>query len=339
MGDLLNDQALTFISGEHPVVRNAISHWAESTSLDGSRKVDIVRDKKRVVGSFFSHIKLLPNEVTPDHVLAWIRDLKRRGLSQNTIYQHASLLSSFYTWALKHSELSQHLNSNPVKFARPKALKPYQAESTRSLTDEELDRLVSVVKEKAEGGSIVAKRDYALLLIYITTGMRRNEVITLRGSDLKRVDDTIVIAGKIKGGWYLSREVTTPLVSKALLDYLRTAHRLRVLQTKEPLWIRHDRKTAHPSPLTSHCFVRNLKLYAKEAGLESFHLHQTRHTYARQVSELTGSIVDTQHALDHKNPATTEHYVRRVAIKKDKFSKDIASRLQTLKEKNKTFTQ
>lgn len=52
--------------------------------------------------------------------------------------------------------------------------------------------------------------------------------------------------------------------------------------------------------MSSHCYMRNLKRYAAEAGIDKFHLHQTRHTFARVVAEETGSIVATPDALDHK---------------------------------------
>jgi len=47
---------------------------------------------------------------------------------------------------------------------------------------------------------------------------------------------------------------------------------------------------------------------------------QTRHTFARWVSESTGSIIETQDALGHKHAATTRVYVQRVAVKKDKHN-------------------
>jgi integrase len=67
-----------------------------------------------------------------------------------------------------------------------------------------------------------------------------------------------------------------------------------------------------------------MKGYARDAGIKDFHLHQTRHTFARLVAERTGSIIETQDALGHKNPATTRVYVRRIAVKKDKHSEEIA---------------
>lgn len=57
-------------------------------------------------------------------------------------------------------------------------------------------------------------------------------------------------------------------------------------------------------------------------------MHQARHTFARIVSEETGSISATQDALDHRNRATTSHYVQRIAIKRDLYSESISERLK-----------
>lgn len=100
--------------------------------------------------------------------------------------------------------------------------------------------------------------------------------------------------------------------------------RTDVLNSDRPLWTRHDRAGRPGAPLTSHAFVRNLKGYAKEAGIGQIHLHQTCHTYARLVAEQTGSIIETQDALSHKNAATTRVYVQRISIKRDKHSENIA---------------
>jgi integrase/recombinase XerD len=210
----------------------------------------------------------------------------------------------------------------------PKAPKAYQTESVKAWTDEELKAIVHVVSEKAASGDIVGKRDYALLLFYLTTGMRRQEVIGLRGGSLKLDDDSMIMTGKVKGGDYVGREVRDPLLKEALLDYLSTSGRLNALKTDSPLWTRHDRAGRPGAALTSHAFVKNLKRYAKEAGVGDVHLHQTRHSFARIVAEETGSLTDTQDALGHRNASTTRVYVQRIAVKRDKHSERITNRLR-----------
>jgi len=165
-------------------------------------------------------------------------------------------------------------------------------------------------------------------LWYLLTGMRRSEVIGLRGKDIELKEDCLVVTGRVKGGTYIGREVADPDLRAALLDYLAASHRLHALKSDAPLWTRHDIAGKPGEALTSHSFVRNLKRYAAAAGLQHIHLHQTRHTYARIVAEETGSIIETQDALGHESPKTTRVYVQRIAIKRDKHSKRISARLR-----------
>lgn len=65
----------------------------------------------------------------------WLRSLEGKGISAGTCYQHACLLSSFYSWAMKDPEVGRHVRRNPARLARPKAPKPYQTESVKALSD------------------------------------------------------------------------------------------------------------------------------------------------------------------------------------------------------------
>jgi integrase len=309
------------------VLEGAVSLWASATTGESERRQDLLRDKQRIVLSFFKHAGKLPGEVEPGDVQSWLRELEERGVKAGTTYQHACLLSSFYSWALKDPEVGQHVRRNPARMARPRAPKPYQTESVKALSDEEVGALVSLVRRRAQAGDLVGKRDYALLLLYLATGLRRQEAISLRGKDV-HVGETLVLEYRAKGGDYRSREVREPQVREALLDYLTAAGRLHALKTDAPLWTRHDRAGKPGETLSSHCFVKNLKTYAKEAGVEGFHLHRTRHTYARIVSEFTGDITATQNALDHQSRSTTRVYVQRIAVKRDLYSEEISKKWQ-----------
>ena len=306
-------------------LRGAVSLWASATTSESERRADLLRDKQRIVLSFFRHADRLPSEVEPADVQGWLRHLEEKGISAGTAYQHACLLSSFYSWAMKDSEVGQHVRRNPARLARPKAPKPYQTESVKALSDEEVGTLVSTVRRRALAGNIVGKRDYALLLLYLATGLRRNEAISLRGKDV-HLGETLVLEYRAKGGDYRSREVREPQVKDALLDYLAASGRMHALRTDAPLWTRHDRAGSPGESLTSHCFVKNLKKYAREAGVEGFHLHRTRHTFARIVSEVSGDITATQNALDHQSRSTTRAYVQRIAVKRDLYSNEISKR-------------
>jgi integrase len=325
------DTALTPAGRELNVaLRHALRLWAEAATAPATeRRHDLLRYKQKVVAHFFAHSGKLPGDINTLDVEAWRKQLEDNGLKPTTVYARVCFLSSFFEWALRDPVLREQIRRNPARLALPKAPKAYQTESVKAWTDEELQAIVEVVRAKAARGNIVGLRDYALLLFYLTTGMRRQEVITLRGGNVKIAADALTLTGKVKGGDYVGREVRDPLLRTALLAYLTAAGRLHALQTDAPLWTRHDRAGRSGAMLTAHAFVKNLKRYAREAGVGDVHLHQTRHSFARIVAEVTGSITDTQDALGHRNAATTRVYVQRIAVKRDKHSSVIVERLRT----------
>jgi integrase len=260
----------------------------------------LLRDKTNAVTAFFTFTQKPPQLVTPIDVKTWQAALKDQGLAPASVYAKVSRVSSWFRWALEDETLRETLHANPVALARPKA---YQNEGAQALTDDEARELLDVVRSfAAEYGvrGIVGKRDFALLLFYLATGMRRAEVIRLRWGDL-RVNGGLHVKTVRKGGEYVETEVADVRVKDALLDYLRASGRLQGMTPDTPLWVAHDRSGLRAGkPLSGHGFVKRMKRYAKLAGIANFHLHQTRHTFARIVSEATGSIVATQDALGHK---------------------------------------
>jgi integrase len=177
-----------------------------------------------------------------------------------------------------------------------------------------MNAILDRMRAEANEGSIHALRDYAVTLLYLYSGLRRNEIIELRGGDVELRKGVLIVRSKLKGGKYQTREVAQVEVRKALLAYLKKSKRLSVLHTKELLWARHDRAGAPGLQLTSRSYTNNLKKYAAKAGVRRVNIHQTPHTF------------ETQSALDHESQATTRAYVHRVTLKTDKHNDSIARR-------------
>ncbi len=320
------------------VLAPSIGLWADQkTDPDSNRRKDLLYYKQAIILDFFGYCPKPPAQVTEVDIKTYQLFLEQEGgrqgqpLAPTTVYARLSQLSSFFNWLID----GQHLSGNPVSLARPKAPKPYQNKQAKSLSDEEAISLIATVKTAAEtarseGRRLTALRDYALLLFYFTTGLRRAEVIGLRAESIKFKGQKIYFTAKSKGGLYGSREIKEPAVQIALLEYLAARDcDLVEMEPEAPIWVAHDNAAAHREPraLTSHGFVDNLKRYAKKAGIGHVHLHQTRHTFARWVGEETGSLFEAQDALGHKSPATTRIYLERVAVKRDRFSQKIGKRL------------
>jgi len=309
------------------VLTGAITAWAmQSTDTTTARRADLLRDKARAVSDFFEFAQLHPATVTALHVQMWLGDLEGRGLSQATIYAMASRLSSFYKWAMDDAQLSQIITYNPVETVRPQAPKAYQTEATQALELDDVKRLIAVVKAEADK-SVTGKRDYAMLLFYLFTGKRRAEIARLTWGNIK-INGTVKVTYRVKGGEFVTKPVNHPAVKDALLDYLEASGRLETMEADTPLWTAHDRSGLNTGkPLTSHAFVKNLKKYAALAGIDHIHLHQTRHTFANILVESGESLGMIQDELGHKNQQTTRIYTGRIGTRPDKSSAVIGDAL------------
>jgi integrase/recombinase XerC len=332
MSVMLTDQTENValaLSDSGLAICNAVGLWAEATTrTEVYDRKDKLKDKIQVVTGFYAFTKKHPVDVTPADVIMWRSHLEAQGQMQATVYARVSRVSSFYKWLMADPQLGARIKFNPAAPARPRCPRPYQSDSVKDLTDVEMNSLLEAIKRLADSGSFVAKRDYALLLLYFLTGMRRNEVSSLRGTDVELNEAGMIIKYRRKGGKYMKRAVDDPTVREALLDYLNASGRGNVLGSERPLWTRHDRAGKPGAPLTSRSFAENLKAYAGKVGIEQINVHKTRHTFARIVAEETGSYLETQEALDHENAATTRIYVERITVKADKHSQHISRRFK-----------
>lgn len=339
-------------------INKSIIDFAESTTSQKLKRVrDIRRDKIAAVTSFFTLIEKSPDKVLVSDINKWHQWLLEsgngrtkqnnqisRGLEETTIYTRFSHLSAYFEWLRKLPEFAGFLPINPVRLAMPKPPKKYNSPKAKALTDEELSKLWLYLETLAKDDkNLPAVRDYAIFRLFMATGMRREEIINIGAGDVKIEDDAILLHTLVKGGTYEWRTVTDDEVKTALERYLRLTRRKSVIGREDrALWIRFDRgakvaraqhKEKNPDysnepRLSSHSFDKQIKRYAKDSGIGHFHIHQLRHTFARIVAEDTGSLIETQDALGHKDIQTTQIYVNRIRFKKDKFSRTIRNRIQ-----------
>lgn len=331
-GEVINDASarqLEAFRDRLPALRAIVRQWAETSTADGKRKADLLRDKLQALTG--NGVTSSPNRkapplgffaytgkglaVTAGDVQAWRDYLKAAGLSASSVYARVSRVSAFYSWLIANGRAT----TNPVAEARPKAPKPYQNRKAQALADNDVKALLDHVKQLADGGQLQALRDYALLLMYFNTGKRRAELINLRGGDM-RVNGVLRIITRQKGGNYLTTRIKKPETLAALRAYLAaTGRTLEGLKPGEAVWLRHD-TGGKGQALTSHGFVKQFKRYAKAAGLGDVHLHQTRHTVALKLKQEYGDIGPAQTTLGHTDPRTTLIYTGRLEEQTDYVS-------------------
>ena len=312
-------------------INSVVESWLTRTVNSSlKRSNDIRNDKSKAVFDFFDFCAKRAEAVLPSDVEEWRWDMKSQGLAEGTIYNRISALSQFFEYLRIDAEMIKLIPINPAKVSLPKASKPFQSESVKALSLEELGRLLEVVENHANNKQPIHLRDYAILQFYVATGRRRAEIINLRGNSIEIKNGRFFIKAKVKGGHFINFELDDQTTQNALFEYLTATGRTDIFGKDEPLWLRHDKGawSAKKKNLTSHGFARRMQLYATEAGIAHFHIHRLRHTFAKIVSEYSESMAETQEALGHSNIKTTQIYVQRLAVKKDKHSKSIRDALK-----------
>lgn len=312
-------------------VESIVESWLTRTVNPSLKRAnDIRNDKSKAIFDFFDFCKKSAEQVLPTDVEEWRWSLKTQKLADGTIYNRISALAQYFEYLRNEVGMMKLIPINPARVSLPKASKPFQSESVKALSREELGRLLEVVANHAADGHPVHLRDNAILQFYVATGKRRAEIINLRGDSIEIKDGRFFIKAKVKGGFFLNFELDDETTKTALFDYLAATGRTDIFGADEPVWLRHDKgaRSGKSKGLTSHGFAQRMKIYATEAGIKNFHIHRLRHTFAKIVSEYSESMAETQEALGHSNIKTTQIYVQRLAVKKDKHSKSIRDALK-----------
>lgn len=152
------------------------------------------------------------------------------------------------------------------------------------------------------------KKDYAVILLAIDTGMRISDIINLKLADINWTTESIEIVQK-KTEAFLSITISEAL-KWALLDYLMNAR---------PKHVRFDnlflRSVAPFDPyISAGNYYNRLNKYFKTAGVktEGKHhgMHVMRHNLATRLMHDDVSIAVVSEALGHRYANVTKQYIR-----------------------------
>jgi site-specific recombinase XerD len=133
------------------------------------------------------------------------------------------------------------------------------------------EKITAMVKA-CSGIEFDDRRDLALLLFYYDTGGRLSEIADLRVDDLDMAQAVAIVTGK--GGAKRALPFGAA-VARAMNRYLRVRGHHREARS-EWLWL------GKRGRLEPRGIVQALKRRAALAGLEAFHVHQLRHTFAHE---------------------------------------------------------
>lgn len=274
-----------------------------------------------------------PLEVTHSHTIAYKEYLSTtlsprtgRLYSQSTINLRLSALSSFFTHAMQHG-LVDH---NPVDDVTRKHVKPY-GKATHLNIERGEHRLFL---DQTDTDTLQGKRDYALLLLLLTTGVRVSVVSNAYIDDIEQRGSEWVLVYQQKGGETDAARITA--IMPVIEDYL-IARDVSLAEVDLPLFVATPRgqqiidRTGHTAdsirPLTTTTINNLVRKYARRAGLDGITAHSLRHTAAMHASK-KGSIGEVSRLLRHKSIRVTTIYLEHIDVESaDRLTGELAEDL------------
>lgn len=209
------------------------------------------------------------------------------GLGASARARKLSAIKSFYKYLTVRTKQLDH---NPVKDLEfPKLRKSLP----RYLTLEESKRLLEAV----HGAN--AKRDFAILMIFLNCGIRRSELVGLNLSDV--YEDRIRVVGKGNKERIVYMGTSC---RKAIEDYLVERNKI-VLSDNRALFGSRDKNR-----ISVTAVHRLVKKHMLAAGLDAsqFSAHKLRHTAATLMLSGGVDVKTVQEVLGHENLNTTQIY-------------------------------
>ena len=246
-------------------------------------------------------------------VIDYINWKKSQGYSTRWIYHQISAIKGLYQYLSLH----QKRLDLPIEYASDitETLKNERITQTLSkpiLTVAQAKHLILYTKENRK--YIWHYRDYAIVYLMLTTGMRTVEIRRAKKNDLKRINHQAILYIQGKGRQSSDEYVKLSKgADEAISDYLKRRN------DKNPyLFISHSFHTDRLD-LSRTFFLRMIQRVLKDCGLENTKItpHSLRHT-AATFNLLRGSSLEaTKKFMRHSNIASTLIYAHHINRLKD----------------------
>lgn len=278
-----------------------IAEFLDYLEVEKGRSLKTIENYSLYLNRFWEFTgDIKPDKIVLQTVSDWRKWLNRykssdgRQISRTTQNYHLIALRTF----LKYLARRDIASLAPEKIELARASRP----QVSFLTAEEVNRLLESIDTTTEGG----KRDYAIVALLFSSGLRVSELAALNRSDvnLERGEFSVRGKGQKDRPVYLSKGAIA-----AAQAYLKTRR-----DSLKPLFIHYsgskdDAEEGAYVRLSVRSIQRLVAAYGEQAGLAK-HVtpHTLRHSFATDLLGNGADLRSVQSLLGHANIATTQIY-------------------------------
>jgi len=304
--------------------------WIESMAafVANKRSPQTHRVYRLVLNQFFTFVAKHPSDVKQSDVIRYRHHLEQLGRASSTIRQHLSAVSGYYTFCVAR-DLTLY---NPVKGVSQPSVSAYA--NANWLSKDQAKALLS----QPDRCTVKGKRDYAIIVTLLLTGLRRRELANIRRGDIQERGEKLYLVYICKGGTKIVRDIPRRCW-EAVEDYLVTSG--REITDDSPLFMpvtdagerlrRYYGKNGHNGhhPITPEAIRQMIAYYSRHVFGEEVKVspHTLRHTAGTLLRKSGRTIEEVQSFLKHKRVDTTRRYLHVVESDDSEFGEYIAKML------------
>lgn len=174
------------------------------------------------------------------------------------------------------------------------------ADVPRSITWDEVRRMLAVVDRRTVRG----RRDYAILLLLVTYGLRAHEVARLTLDDIDWKRERLQVPERKAGHW--TAYPLASVVAESLIEYLQKG---RPETSDRHLFFR---TLAPRAPISNGAVSASVALYLQKAGIKVRRpgAHTLRHTCVQRLIDAEFPLKTIGDYVGHRSPQSTEIYTK-----------------------------
>lgn len=261
------------------------------------RTVDVRLNVCAKIWGCSDYTQIVWGRLTKAHVLGVIKTLENQGKKNSTIKNTLSCLKGAVREAY---DLDMMDGDNYFKITNIKAPKGYQEETGTALEGLQMKSLLKHIKCLT---SSIGIRDNAILVVLLSTGLRRAEITGIRMVDIDFNGRVILIKGKGNK----ERKVG---ISDSVYDALMKWMNVISDQNGEYLFsrVRKNGKIDSKNKLSDQAIYDIVKFRCSEVGVNRIAPHDLRRSFATHMLKQGVDMLNVMKMMGHSSPETTKRY-------------------------------